>query len=737
MSFFCVQAIAAWLAGKKLFYHTRYSQVSKGFDLVKKWVDAQNMTVSGCLDELEKVCQEDPDFETHWNPKQATEKFAIVNLKGNLSPRADSPQSPKDTRARAKVMKVMDFTEYATNKWETYGSESSSVRSGNTEAEAHTAVPRVAGVLAGIAHRVDAGDNHGKATAPRVNEGEYHGKTESPRVNEGENHGKASSPRADSAGDHAKATSPKADGAGELGRAMRIAAREKEGATAPFRTGGTDSKPAQHGTTPSPRASTVISERTASPLRDGTGNEPTFTRRAKGANLLTGKPLQRRARGAEARQTPQGRVAAAKPSSRRESLTDGGSVPSTWPRSQKEEYCSGPSTRLGSPVGSLVGTIGTRPASRGSRTEGSVGNPASRPGSHAERNGDKPLPQRVRGADERRARVAGAQGSKPLAVQDPGGGASVELPARPHMGEVVGDRKAPSQPVVKNAGSKAPASRAQTGEPRREPAPLRAGSTDKPLPHGGVEGKDASPTAVALDVAKGLEGKTALPRGNGAVDRDSKSPPAAPVGERPEKTAEPVRPKPVWPKPARLHALGADGTHGKSVSPDRVTSVAEKSAKPASVRVPAAEGDDRKPSPGRAGGEAKPLERDAKKPPASQRPKELAQSPPAEDAAEDPGARYRLVLPAPTPTLPGAGHSPERTKPTSLRNGERSDQKTPSNGKEAVKSVRPRRQTRSPLKADIKRAQEALRLASLADEGSPYQPEEEASPSPRYRRLRR
>eukprot|EP00397_Hematodinium_sp_SG-2012_P043901 GEMP01048901.1.p1 GENE.GEMP01048901.1~~GEMP01048901.1.p1 ORF type:complete len:337 (+),score=79.71 GEMP01048901.1:239-1249(+) len=74
---YCVQALAAWLAGKKLYYHAPYTQVSKGLEMVKKW-GKQKVPFKAALEELVKTCASDPAFETSYDPSQATDELPVV-----------------------------------------------------------------------------------------------------------------------------------------------------------------------------------------------------------------------------------------------------------------------------------------------------------------------------------------------------------------------------------------------------------------------------------------------------------------------------------------------------------------------------------------------------------------------------------------------------------------------------------------------------------------------------------
>lgn len=120
---FCIQTMAAWMAGKKLFYHAGYRHVSKGMEMAKRW-GKEKVPFPDALNELLKACAEDPDFETSWDPSLATDEFAEVQLAGNIVEEEEKEKTEEEKVAdesRVKVIEMKDFLEYAQKKWPDYG----------------------------------------------------------------------------------------------------------------------------------------------------------------------------------------------------------------------------------------------------------------------------------------------------------------------------------------------------------------------------------------------------------------------------------------------------------------------------------------------------------------------------------------------------------------------------------------------------------------------------------------
>jgi len=125
---FTVQAIAAWMAGKKLLYHARHFHISKGMELLKKW-GMEKTPVDKCIDELARRCEEDPDFETAYDPDLVQEAFEEVALAGNLTESTASVKSGEtgetgeepEEIVRDRIMPVVKFEEYAEKKFPEYG----------------------------------------------------------------------------------------------------------------------------------------------------------------------------------------------------------------------------------------------------------------------------------------------------------------------------------------------------------------------------------------------------------------------------------------------------------------------------------------------------------------------------------------------------------------------------------------------------------------------------------------
>lgn len=68
---FCIQVLAAALAGKYLYYHATQPEVETGYFLVRNWIRSKT-SIRDAFEELVLKCKTDENFLTNWDPKRTT-----------------------------------------------------------------------------------------------------------------------------------------------------------------------------------------------------------------------------------------------------------------------------------------------------------------------------------------------------------------------------------------------------------------------------------------------------------------------------------------------------------------------------------------------------------------------------------------------------------------------------------------------------------------------------------------